>query len=512
MLALASAQGGYSISEDGLSFIAEHEGIRYNLYNDPAGHCTIGIGHLVHKGNCDASDTSEQEFLEGITRDQAFELLRSDVAVAEQAVNAYVTVPLTQSQFDALVSFAYNVGSGNFKNSDLLTKLNKGEYDSVPSELNKWVHGGGKVLPGLITRRSDEGALFQSEGSATSASKQVTLTLYVHDGSASGPKITGAKVAGKDGLDNSFAHITGSNGYVTLKGDPGTWSFSASADGYETNSWDQEITQTCTKNAFLQESAASTFSLNLQEVNAEPNPAIPGSIVMIKATLSKENADDNGLNVIAVIKSPEGTEISKVSMKRVTGDAFQGIWNANSDAGIYKINLIASTDKATKTFENALEIILQKDKEAVTPTTKIPLTSQGSESSVVGKWKIHSEEECKLDNGEASSSVFDSLIEFHIDGTFTAPSEINGIKGTITGEWTQDGNVIRFQHTQSGSLDGGKGSNWQSESSSEGTIKGDTMSGTGLTVTHNNFYPQDPVNSHSIDIYCSDRWSASRVG
>jgi lysozyme len=165
----ASAQGGYSMSAEGLNFIAEHEGIEYNLYNDPAGHCTIGIGHLVHRGNCDGSSTSEQEFLGGITRDQAFELLESDVAIAEQAVNTYVTVPLTQVQFDALVSFTYNLGTGNFKKSDLLKKLNAGQYDAVPQELNKWVYGGGKILPGLVTRRNDEGVLFQSEGLASGA-------------------------------------------------------------------------------------------------------------------------------------------------------------------------------------------------------------------------------------------------------------------------------------------------------------------------------------------------------
>ncbi len=250
----ASAQGGYSISENGLDFIAEHEGIRYNLYNDPAGHCTIGIGHLVHKGNCDGSDASEQEFLDGITRDQAFELLMSDVSVAERAVNTYVTVPLTQSQFDALVSFAYNVGSGNFKNSDLVTKLNKGEYDAVPGELNKWVYSSGKVLPGLVRRRSDEGELFQSEGLATGSSRRVILTLYVNNGSASGPGISDALVIGHDGSGNRFRDTTDSNGVVTITGDSGTWSFKASADGYETNSWDQEIANTCTKHAFLQKS------------------------------------------------------------------------------------------------------------------------------------------------------------------------------------------------------------------------------------------------------------------
>ncbi|MCK9565333.1 MAG: lysozyme [Methanothrix sp.] len=252
--ALASAQGGYTISENGLNFIAEHEGIRYTLYNDPAGHCTIGIGHLVHKGNCDGSDASEQGFLDGITRDQAYELLRLDVAVAEHVVNAYVTVPLTQSQFDALVSFAYNVGSGNFRNSDLLTKLNTGDYDSVSIELNKWVYGSGKVLPGLVTRRRDEWALFQSEGLASGASRQVTLTLYVHNGGSDGPTMPDARVTGQDGLGNSFEDIADSNGVVTITGDPGAWSFTASLEGYETNIWDQEITETCTRHAFLVES------------------------------------------------------------------------------------------------------------------------------------------------------------------------------------------------------------------------------------------------------------------
>jgi lysozyme len=194
--ATSSAQGDYSVSEDGLNFIAEHEGIRYNLYNDPAGHCTIGIGHLVHNGNCDGSDTSEQEFLGGITRDQAFELLRSDVAIAEQAVNTHVIVPLTQAQFDALVSFTYNLGAGNFQSSDLLKKLNAGQYDAVPQELNRWVYGGGKILPGLVTRRQDEGELFQSAGVPSS---QLDVQISPEPSQEqSGISITGFKWIGMD--------------------------------------------------------------------------------------------------------------------------------------------------------------------------------------------------------------------------------------------------------------------------------------------------------------------------
>lgn len=162
IISAPSAVSAYSISQDGLGFIAEHEGTEYNLYNDPAGQCTIGTGHLVHKGNCNGKDPGEQGFLNGITEDQALELLRSDVAVAEQAVNSQLIVPLTQSQYDALVDFAYNEGSGHLATMLSDCGLNQGHYDAVPQELNKWVYGRGQILPGLVTRRSDEGTLFQS--------------------------------------------------------------------------------------------------------------------------------------------------------------------------------------------------------------------------------------------------------------------------------------------------------------------------------------------------------------
>lgn len=148
------------VSADGLKFIAKHEGTRLSLYNDPAGHCTIGVGHLIHYGNCNGA-ASEAEFRGGITESRALELLKSDVSKAVQAVNNLVKVPLNQNQFDALVSFTFNVGSGAFQSSDLLKKLNAGQYDAVPAELNRWNKGGGVVLPGLVTRRKDEGNLFR---------------------------------------------------------------------------------------------------------------------------------------------------------------------------------------------------------------------------------------------------------------------------------------------------------------------------------------------------------------
>lgn len=79
-----------------------------------------------------------------------------------------------------------------------------------------------------------------------------TLTLYVHDGNRDGPVIHGAQVTGHDGSGSSFEQSTDSSGYVTIPGDSGTWSFTASADGYKTNSWDQELTEECTRHAYLQ--------------------------------------------------------------------------------------------------------------------------------------------------------------------------------------------------------------------------------------------------------------------
>ncbi len=149
-----------TVSEAGLQFIAKHEGLRLNLYNDPAGHCTIGVGHLVHLGNCNGSEPAE--FRSGISEQRAYELLRSDANTAVQAVKNLVQVPLNQAQFDALTSFTFNLGAGNLQQSDLLERLNNGEYDAVPAELNRWVYGGGVVLPGLVARRQAEGKLFST--------------------------------------------------------------------------------------------------------------------------------------------------------------------------------------------------------------------------------------------------------------------------------------------------------------------------------------------------------------
>jgi lysozyme len=145
------------LSAKGVKFVSQWEGFRPNLYNDPKGHCTIGFGHLVHLGHCNGSEPAR--FKSGLTEEQALDLLRHDAHSAAEAVAADVKVRLNQHQFDALVSFGFNVGNGAFGESTLLRRLNKGEYDAVPSELARWTDGG---LGGLVRRRRAEGVLFSS--------------------------------------------------------------------------------------------------------------------------------------------------------------------------------------------------------------------------------------------------------------------------------------------------------------------------------------------------------------
>ena len=80
--------------------------------------------------------------------------------IAERAVLRLISVPLTDGQFDALVSFTFNLGAGALQRSTLRRKVNRGEHKGIPSELMKWVLAGGKRLPGLVRRRQEEGASY----------------------------------------------------------------------------------------------------------------------------------------------------------------------------------------------------------------------------------------------------------------------------------------------------------------------------------------------------------------
>ena len=108
-------------------------------------------------------DGKPVDFSSGITADQAKELLESDLAPIRLAIERLVTVKLTKNQMDALTSFMFTVGLHQFKQSELLRKLNSGRYEEVPDELMKQVNAGGRIIPGLVARRRAEVALWNKK-------------------------------------------------------------------------------------------------------------------------------------------------------------------------------------------------------------------------------------------------------------------------------------------------------------------------------------------------------------
>lgn len=141
------------VSEEGLNLIKQFEGFSKTIYTCPAGYPTIGYGHLVKPNEAES-------FADGISADEATDLLRQDVGIAERAVLRYVDVPLTDGQFDALVSFTFNLGGGALQRSTLRRKVNREEHDEVPAQFKRWVWAGGRKLNGLIKRRSAEAGLY----------------------------------------------------------------------------------------------------------------------------------------------------------------------------------------------------------------------------------------------------------------------------------------------------------------------------------------------------------------
>lgn len=103
-----------------------------------------------------------EQFAAGITQAEATYILRKDVGIVERAVVRLIYVPLTDGQFDALVSFTFNLGAGALQRSTLRRQVNRGEHESVPAELMKWVWAAGKRLPGLVRRRRAEASAYSS--------------------------------------------------------------------------------------------------------------------------------------------------------------------------------------------------------------------------------------------------------------------------------------------------------------------------------------------------------------
>lgn len=158
------------ISKIGIDLIKQFEGVRLKSYKCPAGVWTVGVGHSSAAGPPKVGPGME------ITNAQAMKILAQDLVQFEDAVDQAVKVPLTQNQFDALVSFVFNVGPANFQKSTLLRKLNAGQYAAVPAELMKWTKAAGQEMPGLVRRRRAEAALWRGVDDTKAIKQDARLT------------------------------------------------------------------------------------------------------------------------------------------------------------------------------------------------------------------------------------------------------------------------------------------------------------------------------------------------
>ena len=147
-----------TLNKEAYLLITKHEGLSLKPYLCPAKIPTIGYGNTYY------SDGKKVTLLDKeITKEEAFNMFKEVVNRFAKRVDALVTSNINQNQFNALVSFTYNVGTGNFSSSTLLKKVNKNPNDlSIKDEFLKWNKAGGKVINGLTNRRNEEADLYFS--------------------------------------------------------------------------------------------------------------------------------------------------------------------------------------------------------------------------------------------------------------------------------------------------------------------------------------------------------------
>lgn len=159
-------------SQNGIKFLGAEEGRRSKTYLDSGGAPTIGIGHLLTKSERTSGKifittlNTSVKYSQGLTEEQIDALLISDLIAVESTVNKNVYVPLLQCQYDALVSFTFNIGNSSFTESTLLKKVNQKMLDQVPIQMRRWIHDNGKVVKGLVNRREAEILLWANKWSA----------------------------------------------------------------------------------------------------------------------------------------------------------------------------------------------------------------------------------------------------------------------------------------------------------------------------------------------------------
>ena len=142
-----------SISEEGINLIKRFEGFSAQPYVCPGGYLTIGYGHVIR-------EHEKGTLLSFVDREEADLLLINDIKIVETAVNRLISVPLNQHQFDALVSFTFNLGTGALQRSTLRRKVNNESHSEVPEELVKWVKVKNVMNKGLVRRRQAEALLY----------------------------------------------------------------------------------------------------------------------------------------------------------------------------------------------------------------------------------------------------------------------------------------------------------------------------------------------------------------
>ena len=144
------------LNNKGYLFITKHEGLKLKPYLCPAKIPTIGYGNTYYADGKRVTLLDKQ-----ITKQEALEMFKEIANKFAKRVDELVKTELTQNQFNALVSFAYNVGTGNFASSTLLKKVNKNPNDlTIKAEFLRWNKAGGKVINGLTNRRIDEADLY----------------------------------------------------------------------------------------------------------------------------------------------------------------------------------------------------------------------------------------------------------------------------------------------------------------------------------------------------------------
>jgi lysozyme len=156
------------VSQKCIEQIKKDEGVRNRPYQCPALLWTVGVGHVINPSHAKVklADRKQLPIPDGwdrvLSAAEIDEILRKDLNRFEAGVLRLIKVKLTQGQFDALVSFSFNVGLGNLQNSTLRMKLNRGDYEGAAEQFLVWTKAGGKVLKGLVIRRTHEKEMFES--------------------------------------------------------------------------------------------------------------------------------------------------------------------------------------------------------------------------------------------------------------------------------------------------------------------------------------------------------------